>query len=121
MKLALSENEVTTLTNFHDKTDTTTLLNTSLLNYDTSTTVTSKITTVNDSIYLRESETALNSTLLNYDTTITVNSKITTVNDSINLRVSETTLNSTLVNYLGLNLSRSSALVKSVNVSDYDY
>ena len=88
MNLALSENEVATLTNFHNKTDTTTLLNTSL---------------------------AL------YDTVSSVNSKITTVNDSINLRVSETTLNSTLWNYLGFNLSRSTALGKSIDVSDYDY
>ena len=37
-----------------------------LSNYDTSTTVNSKISTVNDSINFRVSETTLNSTLWNY-------------------------------------------------------
>ena len=50
MNLILSENEVTTVSNFHNKSDITTLLNTSLVLYDTVSSVNSKTSTVNDSI-----------------------------------------------------------------------
>ena len=96
MNLVLSENEITTFSNFHNKDE-----------------ITTKCNTVNANISNKVSLNLLTTILDDYDNTITVNSKISS-------GISSTTLGSTLTNYLGFDLPRTTATIKSISMSGWN-
>ena len=96
MNLVLSENEITTFSNFHNKDE-----------------ITTKFNTVNGYLSNKVSLDLLTNILDDYDNTITVNSKISS-------GISSTTLGSTLTNYLGFDLPRTTTTIKSISMSGWN-